>query len=461
MSVNEASGFSLNDWIVIPQPVPLVANETSLGIFHETLAREKQNAYELHSSMSKCYNSSSLFPNQNSTLERTAKQFSLTMGYAIHRNWGRQLINEKKCFEKMGTNRKKAYWEHVAEDNQFLESQKLDRDDFPSPFLDPHAWGMNSSLSLGITDNDQTKTSKSGDDVSCGEAGIRARLSLHYGSAEAQGVRPSMEDAKIAVELEGGLLAGVFDGHGGKEVAEFVSREFPRRFPFELEIADGNVHRAFERSFLMLQEQINSKEEFDNVGSTAGVSYIDIKHRIVYTATLGDSEAFICRKDSQEAHKLIPLSCVKSWASEKDIQRASMSVDGEYIMPVALFWEKFNVPAKNRRIESKSKDLPLVNDMHGLNVSRAFGDRAKNKGRPSDAVITKPKITFCPVNEGDIILWFCDGLTDYVLDKRKINTCIDQHCSEAASKISYYLTKLALDQKSQDNVTVLTVKVGI
>ena len=47
---------------------------------------------------------------------------------------------------------------------------------------------------------------------------------VSYGAVSMQGWRTSMEDAHIAnVDLPGGLmLFGVFDGHGGSEVAKFV-----------------------------------------------------------------------------------------------------------------------------------------------------------------------------------------------------------------------------------------------
>ena len=52
-----------------------------------------------------------------------------------------------------------------------------------------------------------------------------------WGSCEMQGWRASMEDAYIAEEVklhdgETGMLFGVMDGHGGKDVAEFSKKEY-------------------------------------------------------------------------------------------------------------------------------------------------------------------------------------------------------------------------------------------
>lgn len=51
---------------------------------------------------------------------------------------------------------------------------------------------------------------------------------MQYASSEMQGWRISMEDAKLTnLTLDANTAVfGVFDGHGGKEVAIFVARHF-------------------------------------------------------------------------------------------------------------------------------------------------------------------------------------------------------------------------------------------
>ena len=56
-----------------------------------------------------------------------------------------------------------------------------------------------------------------------------------WGTCEMQGWRTSQEDTHIAHEIElhdgsKGMLFGVFDGHGGKEVSAFVEKEFKNTF---------------------------------------------------------------------------------------------------------------------------------------------------------------------------------------------------------------------------------------
>lgn len=50
---------------------------------------------------------------------------------------------------------------------------------------------------------------------------------MHYVASEMQGWRNTMEDAHISVFIDPDTsVFGVFDGHGGKEVALFVKNHF-------------------------------------------------------------------------------------------------------------------------------------------------------------------------------------------------------------------------------------------
>lgn len=59
-----------------------------------------------------------------------------------------------------------------------------------------------------------------------------------------QGWRSGMEDTHIcqSVEIEDsyGMLFGVFDGHGGKEVAEYVRVNFKKEFIINNNFKTGN-----------------------------------------------------------------------------------------------------------------------------------------------------------------------------------------------------------------------------
>jgi protein phosphatase 1G len=67
-----------------------------------------------------------------------------------------------------------------------------------------------------------------------------------------QGWRVSMEDSHIAdLKLgEGRYIFGVFDGHGGGEVSEFVKRHFVKEFKNNQSYKQGNFGEALHETFM-------------------------------------------------------------------------------------------------------------------------------------------------------------------------------------------------------------------
>lgn len=273
-----------------------------------------------------------------------------------------------------------------------------------------------------------------------------APLHFAYSVAEAQGRRPTMEDAHFVCENENALFLGVFDGHGGKDVAEYACKQFQNGFYETVLNASNNVHQAFEQLIHEVQEEIASNQKFFRQGSTAVISYIDKASSLIYTATLGDSEANIYR-EIDSSLKSIPISCVRDWSSPNDALRASLVMDDPEI---AKEWPKVE----------NSKYLKLrVNDglyNFSVNVSRAFGDTLYTKDKEKPGVIHKPKITINRVQAGDILVLACDGLKDYVAEdkiSKKISGITEKNLAQA-------LVNYALEEGSYDNVSVIAVNIA-
>lgn len=75
-----------------------------------------------------------------------------------------------------------------------------------------------------------------------------------------QGWRSGMEDTHIcqSVEIEGsyGQLFGVFDGHGGKEVAEYAKDMFKKEFIKNEQFKAGDYKKALEETFMKIDEDL-------------------------------------------------------------------------------------------------------------------------------------------------------------------------------------------------------------
>lgn len=262
--------------------------------------------------------------------------------------------------------------------------------------------------------------------------------------AEAQGPRPQMEDAHFYYEMDDGILTGVFDGHGGKEVSAFAAEKFQEYFPKVLE-AEGNVHTAFEKVIHHIHQDVVKNSSWNAMGSTAVVSYIDKSKQRVYTATLGDSEATIYRKVNMGfSVQAIPLSIVSDW--ESDISRLADAFGARLV----ALWKRY-VNYQTKAIRSHL--------YQGVNVSRAIGD-VKETGSPlRPLVIHKPEITVSKICKGDKLVLACDGLYDF-LSEDEIKAVIR---SSPKDNVATDLMKAALgkmDSKQNDNVTVLAIDVS-
>ena len=161
---------------------------------------------------------------------------------------------------------------------------------------------------------------------------------IRFGSSAMQGWRYRMEDAHIHTLNNSHYdIFGIFDGHGGKEVAQFVKNHFIEEFNNNQNTKLENISESLIETFLKMDElmktekgkkelkelYLKSKQEdteqnkktgnkdiyqcFDpknensdiigNItGCTACVVVIDQKNKKIYFANAGDSRAVICKK---------------------------------------------------------------------------------------------------------------------------------------------------------------------
>ena len=112
-----------------------------------------------------------------------------------------------------------------------------------------------------------------------------------------QGWRSNMEDAHItqAVDIPDsyGQLFGVFDGHGGKEVADYARENFKKEFIKNGNFKAGDYKKALYETFMSLDKALQGESFALDTGCTACVVFIT-KDRI-FCANAGDSRAVLCQ----------------------------------------------------------------------------------------------------------------------------------------------------------------------
>lgn len=209
-----------------------------------------------------------------------------------------------------------------------------------------------------------------------------------------------MEDAHLAViDKHSGsqiCIFGVFDGHGGSEVAKFVKLNFMKTLREDKNYQNGNFQKALEETFLNMDRRLltpEGRKELTDIrreegmegsesmaGCTANVSLIH--NGTIWCANSGDSRSIVYNATSN-----FPLS--------KD--------------------HKPDDPRESDRIQ-KAGGFIVEGRVNGnLNLSRALGDleykREKSLKEEEQMITAFPDVTTYKIKSDDLfIVMGCDGI---------------------------------------------------
>ena len=225
---------------------------------------------------------------------------------------------------------------------------------------------------------------------------------------------------------------GIYDGHGGKFVSNFLYENLPQcfmnkkmKYPLKKEF----VNKLYEHIEIILKNKYFNKSK--ETGSTCLiVTHHDVKNApYLNILNSGDSRCILCRNN-------IAVSLTKD--------------------------HKPNLPEEYHRIGTAGGEIVFDGydwRIGDLSVSRAFGD-LNNK-----YVICNPDIYKYELNKSDkFIVLACDGLWD-VADNQEVANyvllkCYDKDIKKRINKhidIAKELSDYALQKGSTDNLTIIVV----
>jgi protein phosphatase PTC1 len=219
---------------------------------------------------------------------------------------------------------------------------------------------------------------------------------------------------------ESGFFA-VFDGHGGKDAADFSSTKLHELLEIELKSHDESsrsMRQCFETSYAKTDELLKGRADF--MGTTAVTCFLQSRGPLtrLYAANAGDARAVLCRDG-----KALRVTCDHKPSLESERQR--LVECGAFV-------------ARNR-----------VNAV--LAVSRALGDHALKK-----FVISEPNFWEGELGPTDsFLLIACDGLWDVVQDQEAIDLVTN---NVSAKEMADTLVNEALKKGSTDNISVMAVR---
>ncbi|XP_017253476.1 protein phosphatase 2C 50 isoform X1 [Daucus carota subsp. sativus] len=318
-----------------------------------------------------------------------------------------------------------------------------------------------------------------------GGPGARSVFEIDYvplwGFTSLCGRRPEMEDAlatvprfmKIPTQMLIGDRAldgvtkclshltahffGVYDGHGGSQVANYCRERFHSALAEELDLLmaklnDGSTNddcqeqwrKAFSNTFLKVDAEIGGEANAapiapETVGSTAAVAIVCSSHIIV--ANCGDSRVVLCRGKE-------PLALSVDHKPNREDEYARIEAAGGKVIQ----WNGHRV-------------------FGVLAMSRSIGDRYLKPW-----IIPDPEVMFIPrMREDECLILASDGLWDVMTNEevcemarkrillwhKKNGATVPMERGEiidpAAEAAAECLSNRALQKGSKDNITVIVV----
>lgn len=245
---------------------------------------------------------------------------------------------------------------------------------------------------------------------------------LAWASCGMKGWRESMEDASLVMPVGylGGswrdaALFGVFDGHGGEQVARFAARRLPCALA---ELDAGNPEAALAGAFRRIDEQLREpsvaaelreltlpgnepRDSAEHCGTTAVCCLVRGSELVV--ANAGDSRAVLCRRG-----KAVALT--EDHKPELPKEEARIEAAGGFVQEEAL--------SGGRGIGYR------VNG--DLNLSRALGDlKYKDPSKPAHehmvSGVPDTQTLSWTAGDDDFVLLACDGVWECMDSQEAVN----------------------------------------
>jgi serine/threonine protein phosphatase PrpC len=248
---------------------------------------------------------------------------------------------------------------------------------------------------------------------------------------------PQMEDEYAAVidHEPGHHFFAVFDGHGGKDVAQYCSgRAHQVYFNVKSEHPDWSATQLWTTTYSLLDKEIQENlaiEDADCEGATSTTVHI---HQMnngkfqVSVANVGDSKAVLI--DDNDFRVLSETHRPTNESEEKRVKAEGGRITGE----------------RNKRLNGR------------LAVTRALGDHLMKK--TTKGLISVPFVQdVITVDDSvqSVIVMASDGLWDVVPESLITHTV--RSSVESAAGIAEKLKGLALQHRSMDNIAIVVVKI--
>lgn len=295
-----------------------------------------------------------------------------------------------------------------------------------------------------------------------GVAGIR------WGSVSLQGLREEMEDGAVIQSdgLDGFSFAAVFDGHGGVSTVKFLRDELYKECVAALQgglLLSGKdfdaikkgLQEAFENADMKLLNWLEMNAEEDESGATATVMFIG--RDILFISHIGDCCVVLSRTGKADVltnpHRPYGSSQVSLQEIRRIREAGGWISNGRICGDIAVSRAFGDFRFKTKKNEMLKK---------GVNEGRWSEKFVSRVQLNKDLVIASPDIFQVSLgSDAEFVLLASDGLWDYMNSSDAVKFVRNQLRQHGDVQLACEaLARAALDQRSQDNISIVIADLG-
>ena len=269
-----------------------------------------------------------------------------------------------------------------------------------------------------------------------------------------------MEDAHIS-DLNLGpsnqtQIFGVFDGHGGCEVAKFVSNHFVQEFLNNPNYNKNDIKKTLEENYVrmdklmlekegseeLLNEYKKSKEEAEKIKENNKNAQIEMLRQVIDPKEQPDAK--ISMFTGCTANVLVIHDNKLYFANAGDSRSILCKKGQAYPMSTD---HKPSIPSELKRIEKADGWVSDGRILGNLNISRGIGDseyKMDKRLKPEEQIISNiPDVKIENFNDDiDFVVIACDGIWDCISNQEVCDFFENKFKKEPNGKISKFIEEL-------------------
>lgn len=292
---------------------------------------------------------------------------------------------------------------------------------------------------------------------------------IRWGSVSLQGPREEMEDDIVLRPntLQGFSFAAVFDGHGGFASVQFLRDELYKEclealqgglllLEKDFKAVEEALKQAFVKADMRLLKWLEMKgEEEDESGATATAIFLGNNKLLI--SHIGDSSVVLCRSGKPELLTSPHRPYGSNKASLQEIKRIREAggwiTNGRICGDIAVSRAFGDMRFKTKKIEMLQKGA-----QEGRWTEK-FISRVQFK---DDLVVARPDIYQVTLgSDAEFIVLASDGLWDYMSSSDAVSFVRDQLRKHGNTQLACEsLAQVVLDQRTQDNVSIIIADLG-